>query len=168
MNFILRLARAAGIAMLASLAASVWAVGPKAYVGNFKDSTVSVIDLDAGEVVATVPVVTGPDGIVITPDGASMFVSGSGASSVSVIDTAKDSVVRAIEVGKGPQGLAMHPGGKQLLVAVNADDRVALIDVASGTLKATVPVPKPHTIAIRPDGTQAYVTSQEPGKFAVV
>ena len=29
---------------------------PKAYVGNFKDNTVSVIDTEAGKVVATVPV----------------------------------------------------------------------------------------------------------------
>ena len=168
MNLTFYFARAAGIAVLASLAASVWAVGPKAYVGNFKDSTVSVIDVDAGQVLATVAVATGPDGIVITPDGARVFVSGSSASSVSVIDASKDGVIHAIEVGKGPQGLAMRPGGKQLLVAVNGEDRVAFIDVATLAVKATVPVPKPHTIAIRPDGTQAYVTSQEPGKFAVV
>ena len=31
-----------------------------------------------------------------------------------------------------------------------------------------MPVPKPHTIAIRPDGKLAYVASQEPGKFALV
>ena len=30
------------------------------------------------------------------------------------------------------------------------------------------PVPKPHTMAIRPDGKVAYVASQEPGKFALV
>ena len=29
-------------------------------------------------------------------------------------------------------------------------------------------MPKPHTIAIRPDGKLAYVASQEPGKFALV
>ena len=32
------------------------AVGPKAYVGNFKDNTVSVIDTATAKVIATVPV----------------------------------------------------------------------------------------------------------------
>ena len=41
----------------------------KAYVGNFKDNTVSVIDTDAGAVVATVPVAAGPHGMAITQDG---------------------------------------------------------------------------------------------------
>ena len=31
-----------------------------------------------------------------------------------------------------------------------------------------MPIAKPHTIAVRPDGKVAYVASQEPGKFALV
>jgi YVTN family beta-propeller protein len=167
-----RFARAlALLSLLTALAASgapAFAAGPKAYVGNFKDSTVSVIDTGTERVVATVPVAAGPDGIVVSPGGRSTFVSGSGAAAVSEIDTATDSVTRNIDVGKGPQGLAMTADGKWLLVAVNGDDRVAFVDTAAHGVSATVPVPKPHTIAIRPDGRQAYVASQEPGHFALV
>ncbi len=156
------------LAALAASAGPALAAGPKAYVGNFKDSTVSVIDTASERVVATLPVAAGPDGIVLTPDGRSVFVSGSSASAVSEIDAASDRVTRAIDVGKGPQGLAMTADGKWLLVAVNGDDRVAFVDTSAHGVSATVPVPKPHTIAIRPDGRQAYVASQEPGHFAVV
>ncbi|QNK68835.1 plastocyanin/azurin family copper-binding protein [Variovorax sp. PAMC26660] len=159
------------LVVLAALAASVAtasAAGPKAYVGNFKDSTVSVIDTDSEAVVATVPVAAGPDGIVVSSNGRSVYVSGSGASAVSEIDAATDRVARSIDVGKGPQGLALTPDGKWLLVAVNGDDRMALVDTATHAVSATVPVPKPHTIAVRPDGRQAYVASQEPGHFALV
>ena len=107
------------------IATAAFAAGPKAYVGNFKDST------------------------------------------VSVIDASKDLAAGAIEVGKGPQGLAITPDGRWLLAAVNGEDRVAFIDIATRAVVATVPVPKPHTIAIRPDGRQAYVSSQEPGHFAL-
>lgn len=44
----------------------------------------------------------------------------------------------------------------------------AFVDTTAHGVSATVPVPKPHTIAIRPDGRQAYVASQEPGHFALV
>ncbi|MGJ7611982.1 MULTISPECIES: plastocyanin/azurin family copper-binding protein [unclassified Variovorax] len=153
---------------LAASAAPAFAAGPKAYVGNFKDSTVSVIDTGTERVVATVPVAAGPDGIVVAPGGRSVFVSGSGASAVSEIDAATDRVTRSIDVGKGPQGLAMTTDGKWLLVAVNGDDRVAFVDTTAHGVSASVAVPKPHTIAIRPDGRQAYVASQEPGHFALV
>jgi len=147
---------------------SAVAAGAKAYVGNFKDNSVSVIDLGTGTVVATVPVSAGPHGMSATPDGRTVYVSGDGSSEVSVIDTANDRVTRKIEVGKTPHGLAMSPDGKLLLVGVYGEDRIAFIDTATQAVVATVPVPKPHTIAIRPDGKLAYVASQEPGKFALV
>jgi YVTN family beta-propeller protein len=156
------------LSALAASAAPALAAGPKAYVGNFKDSTVSVIDTGTERVVATVPVAAGPDGIMVAPGGRSVFVSGSSASTVSEIDASTDRVARNIDVGKGPQGLAMTADGKWLLVAVNGDDRVAFVDTTAHGVSATVPVPKPHTIAIRPDGRQAYVASQEPGHFALV
>ena len=73
---------------VASIATSTFAAGLKVYVGNFKDNTVSVIDVTSGTVVATLPVAAGPDGVAITPDGASVFISGSNASTMSVIDAA--------------------------------------------------------------------------------
>src|SRR5437667_5762925 len=110
-----RLARAGAI-VLVFVATSTLAAGPKAYVGNFKDNTVSVIDTATGTVIATVPVVAGPHGMSITPDGRRVFVSGENSSGVSVIDTATDRVIQTIEVGKTPHGVAMTPDGKTLLV----------------------------------------------------
>ena len=159
--------RAAIFCTVLALAAPAFSAGPKAYVGNFKDDSVSVIDTSSRAVLATLPVAAGPDGIVITPDGATAFVSGSSATSVSVIDTATDKVAPAIEVGKGPQGLAVTPDGRWLLVAVNGEDRVALVDVGGRRVVGSIAVAKPHTIAVRADGKLAYVTSQEPGHFAL-
>ena len=156
-----------GIVLL-GIATGAMAAGPKAYVGNFSDSTVSVIDTATGSVVATVPVSTGPHGMAITPDGRIAYVSGDGASTVTAIDTATDKVAQTIEVGKSPHGLALTPEGGTLLVGVYGDDRVAFVDVATQKVVGTVPVAKPHTIAMRPDGKVAYVSSQEPGNFALV
>jgi YVTN family beta-propeller protein len=154
--------------VLLALPAGAWAVGPKAYVGNFKDNTVSVIDTAAAAVVATVPVAAGPHGMAVTPDGRTVYVSGDASSEVSVIDTATDRVARTIEVGKTPHGLAMTPDGRRLLVGVYGEDRIAFVDTESGAVVGTAPVPKPHTVAVRPDGRLAYVSSQEPGKFGLV
>ncbi len=107
LSYALHAAASLGLALCLVLPAS--AAGPKAYVGNFKDNTVSVIDTQGLTVLATIPVAAGPDGIAITPDNATVFVSGASASSVSVIDAVANRVMRAIEVGKGPQGLALTP-----------------------------------------------------------
>jgi YVTN family beta-propeller protein len=139
----------------------------KAYVGNFKDNTVSVIDTAVGKVVATVPVATGPHGMAITQDGRTVYVSGDGSSSLDVIDTATDKVVKTIDVGKAPNGLALTPDDRLLVVTVYGDNRIAFIDTSSQAVVATTAVPKPHTVAISPDGKLAYVTVQEPGHFGL-
>jgi YVTN family beta-propeller protein len=139
----------------------------KAYVGNFKDNTVSVIDTDAGAVVATVPVSAGPHGMAITQDGRTVYVSGDGSSSVDVIDTATDKVVKTINVGKAPNGVALTPDDRLLVVTVYGEDRIAFIDTSTQSVIATLAVPKPHTVAISPDGKLAYVTLQEPGHFGL-
>jgi len=153
-------------AILTTLAATAaFAAGPKAYVGNFKDNTVSVIDTEAGKVVATVPVAAGPHGMAITQDGRTVYVSGDGSSSVDVIDTATDKVVKTINVGKAPNGVALTPDDRLLVVTVYGEDRIAFIDTSTQTVIANMAVPKPHTVAISPNGKLAYVTVQEPGHF---
>src|SRR5204863_14645 len=83
-----RLARFARFLALgtAALAFAAGAAGPKAYVGNFKDSTLSVIDTASGAVVATIPVAAGPHGMAVSGDGRVVWVTGDGSSSMSVID----------------------------------------------------------------------------------
>ena len=84
--------------------------GPKAYVGNFKDNTISVIDLELKRVTATIPIPPGPHGMVITPDNRWLYVASDGASTVSVIDTVTDKLVEAI----GP----LRPGHHALTAGV--------------------------------------------------
>ena len=161
-----RLFRLGVSAMLCALAGVAFA-GPKAYIGNFKDNTVSVVDTSTAAVIATIAVAEGPHGMLLSPDGRTLYVGGDGSSALSVIDTATDRVARTLTVGRTPHGLAQTPDGKRLLVAVYGEDRVAVIDTATQREVGSVPVAKPHTIAMRPDGQRAYVASQAPGQFSL-
>jgi YVTN family beta-propeller protein len=149
------------------VANTVCAAGAKAYVGNFKDSTISVIDVDLKRVTTTIAVPPGPHGIVIAPDNRWVYVASDGASTVSVIDTATDMLVENIEVGKNPHGVAVTPDGRFVLVGVYDTDSVAFIDTASRKIAGSIPVGKPHNIAVHPNGRIAYVGSQTPGKFSL-
>ena len=63
--------------------------------------------------------------------------------------------------------IALTPDNKLLLVAVYGENRLAFVDTSSQTVVAAIAVPKPHTVAISPDGKLAYVTAQEPGHFEI-
>ena len=79
--------------------------GPFAYLTNFDDGTVSVIDTASNTIVATVNVGSGPYGVAVSPDGAEVYVANSGSDNVSVIETANHTVTDTVNVGDGPQGL---------------------------------------------------------------
>src|SRR5713226_6577879 len=53
---------------------------PKAYVGLFGDNSVAVLDLASNRVRKTIPIPTGPHGLVMTPDGKRVYASSKGDS----------------------------------------------------------------------------------------
>jgi YVTN family beta-propeller protein len=148
---------------LAGSTAQANQAAPKAYVGLFGDNAVAVIDTATNQLVKTLPVPAGPEGLVASPDGTRVYASSAGDSTVSVISTVTDRVVSTIEVGKMPHGLSISRDGRQLLVAVWGASRVAVIDTVRNQVVAQIPVGNPHSIAISPDGRTAYVASQKPG-----
>ncbi len=148
---------------------SVWAAGaPKAYVGVFKDDAVAVIDTAQNKVIGTIAVPKGPHGLVVTPDGRKVYVSGDGASAVSVIDTASDRVVASIDVGANPHGLAVSGDGSRVLVMGWGSNRAVLINTATDRVIGEVPVAQPHNGTLSHDGRTGWVVSQQQAATALV
>jgi YVTN family beta-propeller protein len=52
----------------ASPIASAQSAAPKAYIGLFGDNAIAVLDTAANKGTKTIPIPTGPHGLVITPD----------------------------------------------------------------------------------------------------
>src|SRR5438128_7759580 len=160
MSALLLLGTSASALAFSPVAAAQSAPAPKAYVGLFNDNAVAVLDTGTNQILATIPVPTGPHGIVITPDGRWVYVSSDGASTVSVIDTNTDAVTDSIDVGQTPHGLAITPDGGMVLVAGFGTNQVSAIDTATNQILWKVGVHNPHNIAITQDGKTAYVASQ--------
>ena len=136
---------------------------PKAYVALNGGNAVAVIDTATNRLLKTIAIPAGPEGVAASPDGLRVYASSAGASTVSVISTLTDRVVSSIDVGKAPHNIAMTRDGRHLLVAVWGASQVAVVDTVRNEVIARIPVGNPHTIAISPDGRNAYVTAQQPG-----
>jgi YVTN family beta-propeller protein len=81
--------------------------GKKAFVANGASHHVAVIDAQAHEVIATIPVGRRPWGIALTYDGKKAYVANGVSNDVAVIDTAAQKVIASIPVGKMPWGIAV-------------------------------------------------------------
>jgi YVTN family beta-propeller protein len=80
-----------------------------AYVANRNSNTVSVINTGTNTIVDTVPGLSDPREIAITPDGSRAYVANISNATVSVINTANNTVVATLSVGFGPAGIAITP-----------------------------------------------------------
>lgn len=124
---------------------------------------------DSGEVLARIPVGSGPTHPIPSPDGALVYVTNTDEGSVSVIDTATWQVVETIEDVAEPHDGAVTPDGNSLLLATAGEDTVTAIDTRTLEITARYPVgTKPRGLVIDPSGTTAYASNKGDGTVSAI
>jgi YVTN family beta-propeller protein len=102
----------------------------EAWIANAGDGTISVIDIDAKKVVATLHAdVKSANRLKFTPDGKHVLVSLLGGPDLVVLDAATRKVIKRVPIGHGAAGIQMEPDGKRAFVACTPDNYVAVIDL---------------------------------------
>ncbi len=107
------------------------------WAANAQDGTVSVIDLGARKVVATLNVdVNSANRLKFTPDGRLVLVSCLGGPDLVILDAATRAVVKRLKIGRGAAGIEMQPDGSRAFVACTPDNSVVVVDLKSLTIAA--------------------------------
>jgi YVTN family beta-propeller protein len=133
---------------------------PYAYVANYGDNTVTVINTSTGAVVQTIAVGTNPWGAAVNQMGTVAYVTNFGSNNVSVISTSTNTVTGTVTVQSNPTGIAFSPNGKVVYVANYGSNSVSVINTATQTVTKTVPVQtNPVGVAVTPNGTFVYVVN---------
>lgn len=140
-------------------------VSPTAYVANFADDTISVINTTTATVTDTIPLTQstarkGPQGIAVSPDGAKVYVVNGWDNSVSIVNSFSKTVITNIAVGLQPQDIALTKDGTRAFITNFGSDSVSVIDTQADSVIATIAVGNgPDGIATSPlaDSTLAYV-----------
>ena len=100
-----RLCAGAALAALTGCALA----GPLAYITNQGSHDVSVLDVDAGNVVAALPAGRSPAGVWVSEAAGRAFVSSPDSASITVIDLATRKPVGDIRAGRSPVGITVTP-----------------------------------------------------------
>jgi YVTN family beta-propeller protein len=110
--------------------------GAELWAANAQDGTISIIDLAARKVTATLSAnVNSANRLKFTPDGKLAFVSMLNGTDVAIFDAATHREVKRVKVGRGAAGIQMQPDGSRVFVASTPDDYVSVIDLK--TLEVT-------------------------------
>lgn len=139
-----------------------------AWVANYKDQTITTVNLVTGEVGTNISVPgLGPNTVAFSPDGAWCFVAnwqtdnpaGSSVTPIQVSENgATGTVLPSIPVGLNPNWVTFTMDGTTAYVANKGSNSLTPIDVATSTPGAAIALPGPPIqIERSPDGSFAYI-----------
>jgi YVTN family beta-propeller protein len=121
--------------------------GREIWVANAQDGTVSVVDVAAKKVVATLEAnVRGANRLKFTPNGRLVLISSLGGSDLAVLDASTRREVQRVKLGGGAAGIQMDPNGPRAFVACTQNSYVAVIDLKTLTVTGRIDAGK------EPDG----------------
>jgi len=171
------------------LCAPLAAHAGRAYVSNEDGHTVTVIDTDKNEVIATVPVGKRPRGIALSHDESQLYIALSGlpkcpptvpdaeceklgrdlkADGVAALDTRTFKVTKVFDAGSDPEQFDLGPDGR--LYVANEDVATAtVLDTRTGAIIARVKVgEEPEGVRVSPDGRHVLVTNESDNSVSVI
>jgi len=149
--------------------------GQRAYVAVSRNNSLAFVDLETGKLESELPVGVAPFDVVLSPDGATAYVSNWGgrqpkagertmkssttetlvdergipcSGTIAKIDTATRKVVAEIAVGLHPSAMVLRRDGTRLYVANANSDTVSVIDTKEFRVI--------ETVLVRPDATLPF------------
>jgi YVTN family beta-propeller protein len=137
-------------------------------VGNKSGDSVSLIDLAAGETVATALTGPGPHEIAVSGDGKLAVVTNYGTAeapgnTLSVIEVEQGRTVGHIDLGKHtrPHGILFLPDSRRVLVTTEGSRSLLQVDIYLGLVEKVIPTGQSgsHMIAYDVSGRRAYVAN---------
>lgn len=147
-------------------------------VANKAEATVSLVDLPAGKVVATLPVGTGPHEVAVSPSGRLALIANYGGpgpqgagSSLTLIEVPAAKVVKTIDLGEYRRPHGVHfLDERRVLVTVEVNKALIEVDVETGKVTGAVPTGQDvsHMVAVTPDGSRAFVANIGSGSVTAV
>ena len=145
-------------------------------VANKAEATVSLIDLDSGAVVATLPTGEGPHEIGISADGRFALVTNygtreQGGNSLTLIDIPAASVVKTIDLGdyRRPHGIEWLDD-ESVVVTAEANKALIVVDVAREKVTQSIGTDQEvsHMVALDSLRGRAYTANIGSGSISVL
>ncbi len=116
----------------------------RAYVSTENDGAVTVVDAVKHEAIQTITLgergVIKPMSVLLSPDGATLYVSTGRGHKLFVIDTASNKITSSLEVGERPWGIALSPDAKTLFSANGPSNDVSVVNLGSLSVTKKVKV----------------------------
>lgn len=145
--------------------------GRLAFVPNYDDASVSVIDLWNEKVRATVAVGAKPSGGTVLPGDVEYAVAVRGEDRIAFINTASKTVSGSLAdgIGASPFSLVLAPNGRLAFVNNTASHDISVIALPQKRVIARIPTGEiPIVMAVHPSGETLWVSCEGTHELDVI
>jgi len=156
--------------VLFSCALPVFGGAARVLQTNSAGDNIHVIDPATDKVVGIINGIEVPHGVVISPDGATIYITDESLSALDVVHAGTLKVTKRIPLSGRPNNLDVTKSGSKVYVAIRqAPGAVDVVDAASQTkvktiaLKGTI-----HNVYVTPDGMYAVAGSIDASTISVI
>jgi YVTN family beta-propeller protein len=154
---VIRTVAVAGLALLAAafFAVALWTGRP--------------VHADQGNAAAEQLDYASPLEVLLSPDGARLYVLCQQSGDIRVLDASTYAVIKTIAVGRLPRGFSLSADGKRLFVTNSWDDTLSVIDTGTLAVVDTWPVgAEPSSVVEDRAGKRLFVANRISGDIAVL
>ena len=138
------------------------------YVSNTASGTVGAVHAATGEL-RLIEVGKGPQGSLLSRDGAKLWVTCRDEGRIDVIDTASKSVIGSIPTGPGANRIVATDDEGLLVYSLQAGEAVGIADPHTLTELAQIPLGgAPLSISLSKDGRHAFAGVQDEDQIWIV
>ncbi|MFT3922077.1 MAG: hypothetical protein QM778_06050 [Myxococcales bacterium] len=133
----------------------------RAYIVSLESEELTVIDLDALEIVGRVPT-GGVENHMgdLNADYTKLYIDSSHSDETVVVDLARLEVIKRIPTGKHPSHLSLHQPSGLFTIMLEGDNAVSFLDTATDEIIKTLPgFMTPHFARYSADGKWGYVAN---------
>jgi YVTN family beta-propeller protein len=143
------------------------AVTPMLYVDNSTGDDISVINLAARKVIATVKVGNLPHAICYAADGRRVYTTTELVPTLKVIDSATNTVASTVSLPARPNECAVTEDGRYVIVALRGNNTAAIIDSTTDQIVKSLPIKGAHNCFTPLGGSNDYVYCEEQRGFDI-
>ena len=143
--------------------------GRLGFAAHGESNQMAVIDLAAGERLASISLGELPWRAYATADGRHMLVPNNGDKTVSVIDTASLAVVATLPGAEDMTGINGNDSGDTAYVISRGESKLVVLDLVAMTKKGEIALPGvPETGVVAPGQDKLYVALSSSDQVAVI
>lgn len=140
-----------------------------AYVVNFNDASLAVVDTVTNRLVGSIPAGDYPSAIALSTDARWAYVANQFANQLSVIDLDTGRRSAVVPVGTRPVAVQVSPDNQWIAVVNQLGSSVTLIERGSLRALATVGVgPMPTSVSFDPRSERAFVAEQLDDRVRII